>query len=83
MWTELITTQDIKCFLEKINYFVDSCIKEMKYVSGSYSENGATLYAINDIRDLYILFDSISSCYQTFEVKFSKIHKLIPSFHPY
>ncbi len=77
MWTELITTQDIKCFLEKINYFVDSCIKEMKYVSGSYSENGATLYAINDIRDLYILFDSISSCYQTFEVKFSKIHKLI------
>ncbi len=77
MWTELITNQDIKCFLEKINYFVDSCIKEMKYVSGSYAENRAALHAINDLRDLYILFHSISGCNQTFEVKFCKIHKLI------
>lgn len=78
-WSELITNQDIRYFLEKINYFADSCIKEMKYVSGSYSEDGTTLYAANDIRDLYILFHSISSCCQcqSFEVKFSKIHKLI------
>lgn len=77
MWTELITNQDIKCFLEKINYFVDSCIKEIKYVSGSYSENGKSLYAINDNRNLHILFHSISGCYPAFEVRFSKIHKLI------
>lgn len=77
MWTELITNQDIAIFLERINYFVDSCIKEIKYVSGSYSENGTTLYATNDIRDVYILFHSISGCYQTFEIRFSRIHKLV------
>lgn len=77
MWTELITNQDIAIFLERINYFVDSCIKEIKYVSGSYSEKGTTLYATNDIRDVYILFHSISGCYQTFEIRFSRIHKLV------
>ena len=77
MWTELITNQDITFFLERINYFVDSCIKEIKYVSGSYSENGTTLYATNDIRDVYILFHSISGSYQTFEIRFFRIHKLV------
>lgn len=93
MWVEVITDQDIKCFLDQINYFADSCIKEMHYVSGSHAQDGKSLYAVNDRRDLYILFHSISSyvdmnnCkwgterlnkdYISFEIKFSGIHKAI------
>ena len=77
MWTKINTSEDIAFLLEKVNYLVDSCVKEMRYISGSYSENGETLCATNSKRDLYILFHSISENYKTLEIKFSGIRKLI------
>lgn len=93
MWNEIITSQDIECFLNQIDYFADSCIKEMRYVTGSYAQ-GRSLHAVDDRRDLCILFHSISNYldpinphvskngklnadYNSFEIKFSYVHKLM------
>lgn len=36
MWHEITSNTDITKFMDKICSFRDSCIKEMKYLSGAY-----------------------------------------------
>ena len=38
MWNEVKNSNDIIEFMERLAYFHDSCLKELKYVSGAYIE---------------------------------------------
>lgn len=36
MWNKIVNNEDINDFIKTVSGFHDSCIKEMKYVSGAY-----------------------------------------------
>ena len=55
MWNDIISKNDIINFMEKVYYFHDSCIKEMKYISGSYVNEKLAMHPINDQRILDVV----------------------------
>lgn len=55
MWNEIVDKNDLMFFMDKIDFFHDSCIKEMKYVSGAYVDNKLAMYPLNDRRLLNII----------------------------
>ena len=67
---------DIKHFMSKFNYFHDSCIKEMKYVSGSYVDEERAMYPFDDNNYLIIVFQSQIAEKAIIELRFDKIGRL-------
>ena len=64
MWHEITNCNEAESFMEKVAFFHDSCIKEIKYISGSYVNNNLDMYPINDQRKVSFLiqrqYDSLS-----------------------
>lgn len=64
MWNEIVDENDLKCFMNKIVFFHDSCIKEARYISGSYVDEDLSMYPLNDKRILDVViqrqFEDIS-----------------------
>ena len=58
MWNEITSQEKIQEFLEYINHFHDSCIKELKYISGAYVTERRSMYPVNDRRTLNVLIQS-------------------------
>ena len=71
MWNEISDANDLSEFMEKIGYFHDSCLKEIKYTSGAYVGEDLAMYPINDRRTLSVIiqrqFDNISMLELKFE----------------
>ncbi|MBQ8975697.1 MAG: hypothetical protein IJ072_08275 [Oscillospiraceae bacterium] len=55
MWNYINDALSIKAFMEKVDYFHDSCIKEMKYLSGAYVQEHFSMYPVNDKRLLCVV----------------------------
>ena len=55
MWNKINNNDDIIYFMNRICFFHDSCIKEMKYLSGAYVEENLSMYPINDRRVLRVV----------------------------
>lgn len=55
MWNEIIDKKDIQNFMNKVGFFHDSCIKEMRYYSGAYVDDDLAMYPINDKRILNVI----------------------------
>lgn len=55
MWHEIKNTNDIYEFMERVIYFHDSCIKEIKYLSGAYVEEDLSMNPVNDCRVLSVI----------------------------
>ena len=58
MWNEIKNEYDLKNFMDMIYEFHDSCMKELKYISGAYSKD-SKMYPINDKRILNVIFQGI------------------------
>lgn len=54
MWNEINNDSDLDYFMNIHYAFHDSCIKELKYVSGAYA-NGKGMYPVNDLRNLKMI----------------------------
>lgn len=71
MWHEIKNEQDIADFMQKIYDFHDSCIKEMKYLSGAYVNEVLGMHPLNDRRVLRVIvqrqFDDIPMIELEFE----------------
>ena len=80
MWNEIIDDNDLRNFMERVGYFHDSCIKELKYLSGAYVNEELSMYPINDRRVLNVIiqcqFEDFSMIEMEFEVL--KYLKLFP-----
>ena len=51
MWNEIKNEHDIEEFMNIVNEFSNSCIKEMRYISGGYvNANDLSMYAVSDVR---------------------------------
>lgn len=71
MWNEINNDHDLVSFMNKICFFHDSCIKEMKYLSGAYVNEELEMYPVNDRRILKVIlqrqFEDISMIEMEFE----------------
>ncbi|RDU25249.1 hypothetical protein [Anaerosacchariphilus polymeriproducens] len=78
---EIKNEQDIMELMQEFNWFHDSCIKELKYLSGGYVNEDGSMYASNSIRSLSIIFQSQNARARVIELKFDLINKLnlVPS----
>lgn len=54
MWSKIDSESDIIDFMRIVNDQSDSCIKEIKYVSGGYVSENLGMHAVNTKRNLYI-----------------------------
>lgn len=71
MWNEIKDDKELLEFMEEIGYFHDSCIKELKYLSGAYVDAELSMYPVNDCRVLSVIvqrqFEDISMIEMEFE----------------
>ena len=54
MWNEIVSEKDLSDFMDMMYGFHDSCLKEIKYISGAYA-NGKGMHPINDLRNLKMI----------------------------
>ena len=81
MWNEINNNNDINYFMNKICFFHDSCIKEMKYLSGAYVKENLSMYPINNRRALRVVIQRQSEKLSMIELEFLglKYLRLVPN----
>lgn len=55
MWNEINNYKDLNSFMDMNYGFHDSCVKELKYISGAYVNEDLSMHPINDQRLLKII----------------------------
>ena len=80
MWKEIVNENDVTEFLETVCYFHDSCIKEMKYISGASVSDNLSMYPLNDRRILNVIIQRQFDDFSMIELEFQglKYLKLFP-----
>lgn len=80
MWNSISNEQDITILMKTVSAFHDSCIKEMKYISGAYVDNDLTMYPVNDLRVLKMIIQRQFDNPSVIELEFSglKYFRLSP-----
>lgn len=81
MWNEVVDENDLKCFMNWIGSFHDSCIKELRYISGAYVDEGLSMYPLNDKRILDVIIQRQFKDISMIEMQFIglKCLKLYPT----
>lgn len=80
MWNEINDNHELISFMNKICFFHDSCIKEMKYLSGAYVNKELEMYPVNDRRILRVIIQRQFEDIPMIEMEFEglKCLKLFP-----
>ena len=55
MWNEIADEKDLNSFMDIMYGFHDSCIKEIKYISGAYVDETLSMFPINTPRILSMI----------------------------
>ena len=56
MWNEILTEEDMCSFMSLFGHFHDSCIKEIKYISGAFVSANLSMNPMNDKRIVDMVF---------------------------
>lgn len=80
MWNEIVNNDDAEAFMDKFIFFHDSCIKELKYLSGAYVDEQLQMHPINDKRLLRVVIQRQYEELSAIEMEFIgvKYLKLFP-----
>lgn len=71
-WTEIKNQKDIDSLMETTGGFHDSCLKELKYLSGMFVDDNHSMLAFNSKRQIHMILQSQREpC--TIEIIFDKI----------
>lgn len=76
MWNEIVNKNDLRSFMDIFLGFHDSCIKEIKYVSGAFVDENLSMYPINDKRRLRMIIQRQYKNPSTIEMDFIGLIKL-------
>ena len=76
MWEIIHTNDEILKFMENVNYFHDSCIKEMSYISGAYVGENLSMHPFNDRRVLRIVIQRQHENNSMIEMEFQGLKHL-------
>ena len=55
MWNDIANENDLKNFMDAMYGFHDSCIKEIKYISGAYVNEKLSMSPVNSQRILSVI----------------------------
>ncbi|MBR7081811.1 MAG: hypothetical protein IKI49_03790 [Oscillospiraceae bacterium] len=77
IWHNMNNFDDVSDFMNSVDNFHDSCIKELIYVSGSYVLPDLSMHALNDMRKLRVIIQRQFATMTTIEIEFSGLIKLI------
>ncbi len=75
-WHEINTEEQLNDFLDIYGGFHDSCIKELKYLSGAFVNQNLDMYPVNDQRKLHIIFQRQNELLTAIEIEFSGLLRL-------
>lgn len=80
MWHVVHDNDDLASLLSYTHSFHDSCIKELKYLSGAYVDEELSMWPVNDRRSLGMVIQCQSKTAPMIEMEFEglKYLKLIP-----
>lgn len=76
MWNSICNEHDLTEFLKIYDYFHDSCLTELRYVSGAFVSDNLAMHPVNDKRKLYVIFQRQSKENMSVEMEFSGLTKL-------
>jgi hypothetical protein len=66
----------INDLMTKFNGFHDSCIKEIKYISGAFVDQNGAINPFDSIRTITAIFQSQGAIVKAIEMKFEKVVRL-------
>ena len=70
MWNEIHNETELKRFLDRMQQFHDSCLKELRYTSGAYVDERLSMYPLNDVRTLTVVIQRQFRDPTTIEMEF-------------
>jgi len=76
MWNEIKNQEDIDAFMNEVNYFHDTCLKELKYLSGAFVGEDFGMHPINDRRILSVIIQRQVKEMPMLELEFSGLKYL-------
>ena len=76
MWHEINSQGDLDSFMNMLWHFHDSCLKELKYISGAYVKNDLAMWPINEKRSLRVIFQRQAKKSSVIEVEFLGLKRL-------
>ena len=81
MWNEIANEQELNKFMDDIYGFHDSCLKELKYISGAYVEKNLSMRPINEKRTLSVIIQRQFKNPSVIELQFEELKylKLFPN----
>lgn len=79
MWHEI--GDNVMAFMEQVDFFHDSCIKEIHYVSGAYVNEKLAMYPVNEKRTLRVVVQRQAGDDSMIEMEFAGLRflKLFPA----
>ena len=81
MWNEIANEKDLNSFMDAMYGFHDSCLKEIKYISGAYVDEELSMFPINNKRILSMIIQGQFESPSVIEMQFAglKYLKLFPN----
>ena len=81
MWNEIANEKDLNIFMDTVHGFHDSCLKELKYISGAYVNEKLSMFPINKQRILNMIIQRQFDSPSVIEMQFVglKYLKLFPT----
>lgn len=81
LWNIIKNDNDIESVLARFGYFYDACIKEAKYVSGSYVAKDLKMHPIDNLKQLHIIIQTQHKEHSVIEFVFEGVERfnLVPS----
>lgn len=71
MWNEIHNKNDLDNFMKKVADFHDSCIKEIKYISGAFVKENLSMFPENNKRILKMIIQRQFEDMPVIEMEFS------------
>lgn len=81
MWNEIASEKDLNAFMDTVYGFHDSCLKEIKYISGAYVNEKLSMSPVNKQRILSMIIQRQFENPSVIEMQFVglKYLKLFPN----
>lgn len=81
MWNKIANEKDLNRFMDTMCGFHDSCLKEIKYISGAYVNEDLSMFPVNDRRILSMIVQRQAENQSVIELQFEGLRylRLFPS----
>lgn len=81
VWNLIENNNDIEYVFARFGYFYDACIKEAKYISGSFVRKDSNIHPMDDVRQVHIIIQTQHKEHSIIEYVFEGVERfnLVPA----